>query len=219
MINRRFTAQAGSQTHFDGSALSARSMITGIAATTYNHLDPGSVYNLAPGIDERIREGALLRAIQERHDVRGLFNHNADNLLGRVSSGTCRLSIEPKGLRYEIDIDPNDPDHARVVQKIRRGDLTGSSFAFQPTQVAWEVLSDGTKVRWIEDLNLFDVGPVTFPAYQGTTTGLSEGSDELAAIRDEFEESKSGDCELQLRLRQLRLAQNEQAALELSYAK
>lgn len=173
-------------------------VITGYSAVFYNGL-PGTQYSLGDGMVERIRPGAFDRALVERHDARALYNHDPDNLLGRVSSGTCRLSVDHLGLRYEITADRNDPDHQRVLAKIKRGDLSGSSFAFQPTKVTWED-KDGISIRWIDDLQLFDVGPVTYPAYGASTTGLR--AEELEAIQAERDQWPA----LQLRLKKLKLA-------------
>ncbi|WP_428303698.1 HK97 family phage prohead protease [Lacipirellula sp.] len=182
----------------DGAAV-----VVGYSAVFYTG-QPGTEYVLGEGIVERIRPGAFDRAIRDGHDARALFNHDANNLLGRVSSGTCRLSADSHGLRYEITVDRNDPDHQRVLAKIRRGDLSGSSFAFQPLKVTWEE-RDGLSIRWLADIQLFDVGPVTWPAYGATTTGLR--NDELEAIEKERKDWPA----LQLRLRQLKLAQLEAA--------
>lgn len=177
----------------DGAAV-----IVGYSAVFYTG-KPGTQFELSDGIVERIREGAFDRAIRDGHDARALYNHDADNLLGRVSSGTCRLSVDKIGLKYEIKVDKNDPDHQRVLAKIKRGDLNGSSFAFQPIKVTWED-RDGISIRWIADLRLFDVGPVTYPAYAGTSTGLrSEELEAILAERDDWPK-------LQMRIRQLRLA-------------
>lgn len=145
--------------------------IRGYAAVFYNAENPGTQYQLWQDSFERIRPGAFSRAIAEAHDVRGLFNHDDEWVLGRVSSGTLRLSVDEVGLRYEIDESPTDPQWASVASKIDRGDVDGSSFAFIPTRVTWQQETIGKQtieVRWIEDLNLYDVGPVTFPAYDAS---------------------------------------------------
>ena len=173
-------------------------IIGGIAAVFYDGT-PATQYWLAEDLVERISKAAFDTAIREKHDARALFNHEPDNLLGRVGSGTCKLSTDNVGLRYEINIDPNDADHQRVVAKVTRGDLTGSSFAFRPTKVRWEDEGD-ISVRWIEDLVLFDVGPVTYPAYEATTTALS--GDELDQLRDQRDVWLAA----QFRVRQLQMA-------------
>ena len=83
-----------------------------------------------------------------------------------------RLSVDKTGLRYEIDV-PDTTIGKDVAESITRGDVTGSSFAFIPTKVEW-TRDDKRRVdvRTIMDLDLIDTGPVTYPAYDGTTTGM-----------------------------------------------
>jgi HK97 family phage prohead protease len=154
--------------------------ISGYAAVFYDRSNPGTQYQLWANCFERIRPSAFDRAIAEAQDVRGLFNHDDDWVLGRVSSGTLRLSVDSTGLAYEIDESETDPQWASVCSMVDRGDVDGSSFSFMPTSVTWEQEEiDGVKidVRWLNDLDLFDVGPVTFPAYSAATSFCSAVSD------------------------------------------
>jgi HK97 family phage prohead protease len=171
VIERRFVP-TGSAPVGVTSRGNGEKTISGYAAVFYRSGTPGTEYRLWDDAVERISRCAFDRAIREKHDVRGLFNHDPNNLLGRYSSGTCRYSIDANGLKYEIDFDPSDPDHQRVIAKIDRGDLTGSSFAFRVNAATWEDRMGLPSIRWIDDLTLFDVGPVTWPAYDATTTGL-----------------------------------------------
>ena len=75
-------------------------------------------------------EAQSSRGEQRVDDLRALFDHDSKSLLGRVSNNTCKLSVDNVGLAFEVPVDPDDPDHQRVAPKIRRGDLTGCSFAF-----------------------------------------------------------------------------------------
>lgn len=187
-LERRFSpTRATIETRADGSRV-----ITGYAAVFYRKDDPGTEYELWDGVVERIQPGAFDTAITEKQDVRGLYNHNPDHLLGRTSAGTMTLSTDKTGLRYDIPLDENDPDHQRVASKLERGDLTGSSFAFIPTEVRWiDAEDDEPEVREIVRVNLFDAGPVTFPAYTGTSAGLrSVGTDDEA--RREYDAWKDG---------------------------
>ncbi len=158
--------------------------ISGYAAVFHRSDDPRTQCAIADGVVERIRPGAFDRALREAHDVRALYNHSPDNLLGRTSSGTLRLSVDSRGLRYEVDFDPKDSDHQRVLVKIERGDLTGSSFAFRASAVTWEDNQGEDSIRWVEDVTLYDVGPVTYPAYSATTTGL-RSEHEIKTLLDE----------------------------------
>jgi uncharacterized protein len=170
-------------------------VISGYAAVFWDPNDVGSEYSLYSDIVERIRPGAFDRAVRE-DDVRGLYNHEECEVLGRTKSGTLRLSVDLKGLRYEID--PPDTETGNdVVTLLERGDIDGSSFQFEATRVTWEEFKANpdapTKyVRWIEEVKLYDVGPVTFPAYTSATSGVrSKESEE--SIRGEFDTWKRGE--------------------------
>lgn len=146
--------------------------IEGYAAVFYRADDPGTQYSLWEDSVERISPLAFREALKRKDDARALFNHNPDNLLGRVSAGTLGLKVDKVGLRYSIRFDESDPDHQRVARKLERGDLSGSSFAFRATKVLWsteKIEGKRVDVRTVQDLELFDVGPVTYPAYQSTT--------------------------------------------------
>jgi HK97 family phage prohead protease len=168
-----------------------KDLITGYASVFYDANDPGTEYPLWDDLVERIRPGAFDRALSEKHDCRALKNHDPNLILGRTGPGTLRLSIDAKGLKYECD--PPDTQAGRdTVAELQRGDLSGSSFCFLPTRTTWEEVRDPadansvTYVRWIEDLTLFDVGPVTYPAYESSTSGLrsAEGRDDVRAELD-----------------------------------
>lgn len=131
---------------------------------------------------ERIRPGAFSGAL-EGSDVVGLFNHKPDNLLGAERAGTLRLREDSRGLRFENDLD-SDPMAMFVRRKIQRGELTGASFSFVLNyDTGFETtVEDGKRIRTILPggiEELFDVGPVTFPAYRDTV--VSARSIELAA--------------------------------------
>lgn len=100
-------------------------------------------------------------------DVRGLFNHDPNYLLGRTVSGTLRLSVDQRGLAYEIDTPNTQTIRDLVVEPLKRGDMSGSSFAMRvaPGGDTWHE-EDGVVVRTIYKIaELRDVGPVSFPAY------------------------------------------------------
>ena len=161
--------------------------ISGYAAVFYNSEDRGSAFGLWDGAEERIIPGAFTRAISERDDARALFNHEADKLLGRVSAGTLQLSEDARGLHYSISLG-NTTAAKDVREMINRGDLTGSSFSFKVTDEDWTE-EEGKQVRNIKGVELFDVGPVTFPAYEASTANSRdiEGAKES---QEEFEREK-----------------------------
>lgn len=168
--------------------------ITGFAAVYYDPADPGTEYKLWYDTVERIRPGAFTRAIGG-DDVRALFNHDPNHVLGRTKAGTLRLFDDAKGVRYEID--PPDTMSGRdTVTVLQRGDVSGSSFSFVPDRVTFEEVrqEDGSwrYIRWVEDVTLYDVGPVTFPAYPSTDAAAGVRADRGDDGRAEFEAWRKG---------------------------
>jgi Escherichia/Staphylococcus phage prohead protease len=176
--------------------------IQGYAACFYSAGDPGTEYELFRYGDfsavERLMPDCFDRAVRE-DDVRSLFNHDPDHILGRVRANTCRLSIDSIGLRYEID--PPDTQTARdLMESLKRGDVTGSSFSFDYLKKNIIMQQEGDKERDIievHDVLLYDVGPVTFPAYTSTTAGVRSVNEdalkrELDALRGERRRNAAG---------------------------
>lgn len=117
------------------------------------------------GFREKIAPGAFAKSITE-DDVRALWNHDANYVLGRNLSGTLRLSEDAEGLAVEIT--PPDTQWARdLTVSIARGDVTQMSFGFTTRQDAWNKIA-GAWERTLLDVRLFDVSPVTYPAYPQT---------------------------------------------------
>lgn len=152
-----------------------REYIVGHASVFYDSSDPGTEFVLrffGTKIRERVARTAFDGALKRPDDVRALYNHSDDLLLGRTANGTLDLSIDGKGLRYAFPYDPSDGDHKKVRSKIVRGDLTGSSFGFVVEKESFEDSGDEI-IRTIESVNpLVDVSPVTFPAYPSADSSL-----------------------------------------------
>ncbi len=178
-IERRFVGTGVAPVRMEKRAEDTPAKIVGHAAVFYDGTE-ATEFTLWRNAVERIMPGAFDRALREKHDVRALFNHNVDNLLGRTAAHTLDLSIDNRGLAYEID--PPDTQLGRDVPiSLERGDITGSSFAFQVLEETWreEEGDDGTvrEIREITDIGpLLDVGPVTFPAYEVATAGMRDAS-------------------------------------------
>lgn len=168
--------------------------VSGYAAVYYRADDPGSEYELFRDgnhvVVERLLPGCFDRACTE-DDVRALINHNPDMLLGRAKAGTLRLSVDARGLRYEIT--PPDTQAARdLVANLRLGNVDGSSFSFDYTDRSRRDVEEGGTYRHVIEVRavkLYDVGPVTFPAYESTTAGVRSASQE--ALREELERWKA----------------------------
>lgn len=121
------------------------------------------------GFREKIAPGAFDGVLSD--DVRALFNHDPNLILGRTPN-TVRISVDKDGLLYEID--PPDTQLGRdLVVSMERGDITQSSFAFTVERDDWAEDDDGRVIRTIHEVKrLYDVSPVTYPAYPDAKVGL-----------------------------------------------
>lgn len=168
----------------------------GYAAVYYRAGDAGTEYKLYDGMVERIRPGAFKSAMAE-DDVRALFNHDTNQVLGRASAKTLKLTSDAKGLRYEIEL-PDTTTGRDVAELLKRGDVTGSSFSFALSPDGEKYVTEKAgdarvQVRWLESVRLYDVGPVTFPAYTGTTAGI-RSADDAADVRAAAAQSAAADA-------------------------
>lgn len=120
---------------------------------------------------EKIAPGAFFKSI-EKDDVRALFNHDPNFVLGRNKAGTLILREDEKGLWTETD--PPDTQFARDLKtSISRGDISQMSFGFEI--IAEErVKGEGNEpdLFIIKEVKLWDVSPVTFPFYKQTDVSV-----------------------------------------------
>lgn len=124
------------------------------------------------GFREQIAPGAFTRAIKE-DDVRALFNHDSNLILGRNGAGTLRLSEDKTGLAIEID--PPDTQAGRdLLISLERGDVTQMSFGFRTLVQEWDESDGNNVIRTLKEVRLFDVSPVVFPAYPQTDVAVRE---------------------------------------------
>ena len=125
-------------------------------------------YEIFPGATESIAPGAFDGSIND--DVRALYNHNSDIVLGRTSAGTMELRQDAHGLWGRIKINRDDTDAMNAYRRIQRGDITGCSFGFDIEAQEVDYRDDGT-VHWTitSIAPLYEVSPCTFPAYVDTT--------------------------------------------------
>lgn len=127
---------------------------------------------------ETIERGAFDDVLKD--DVRALFNHDSNLILARAreGKGTLTLGADDTGLWYEFEPDAEQTYARDLVRSLARGDVDQSSFAFSLLQEgqAWEEKTDGGKTivnRTIKKISrLYDVSPVTYPAYPDATVAL-----------------------------------------------
>jgi HK97 family phage prohead protease len=193
-------------------------VIEGYGAVFYRAGDPATEFELFTDYYERILPGAF--DDQLAGDVRSLFNHDSNWVLGRTKSDppTLELSVDQVGLRYRVTPPDTQAVRDQVLAPIQRGDLDGSSFMFFPVRTSWvQEHRDGREVsiRQIEKVSLIEVGPVTFPAYKGTSAGVRAVGDASALEADRnawlAARRKPGDWDAALvaaRLREVELLQD-----------
>lgn len=120
---------------------------------------------------EKIAPGAFAKSIGN-DDIRALFNHDPNFVLGRNRAGTLSLVEDDKGLL--VDIDPPDTQFARdLALQIERKDITQMSFGFEIIKESREIGEKGQPSLFtLEEVRLWDVSPVTFPFYKETDVSV-----------------------------------------------
>ncbi len=116
---------------------------------------------------EQVAPGCFTDTIKE-DDIRGLFNHDSNMILGRNVAKTCSLTEDSRGLYFEIDV-PDTQAGRDVATSVKRGDVTGCSFSFSTLADEWDYSDEDSPLRTLKKVRLYDVGPVTYPAYTDTS--------------------------------------------------
>ncbi len=163
---------------------------------------------------EVIRPGAFDEVLRSKPDVRCLFNHDANQVLGRTASGTLTLRGDSRGLFMECQV-PSTRLAEDVYGLVTRGDINQQSFAFIVGEDRWTFSHDREKPTFREILTvaeLFDVGPVTFPAYGSTDVSARSGVSPADA-EALYKAALARECgQDELRRARLRLAEAEARA-------
>ena len=141
-----------------------------------------------------IIDPSAFNGVIERSDVLALLNHDQDRGVlarSRKGVGSLSLTIDERGLRYEFEA-PHTALGNELIEGLKRGDISTSSFAFTVSGERWDKDEDGRYVRTITQIDkLFDVSPVYNEAYEDTTVALRS----LDAIRAEEEEKEDEEVE------------------------
>jgi HK97 family phage prohead protease len=118
------------------------------------------------GFTEIIDPGAFTKTLQETgSDVVALWNHDPLWVLGRQSNRTLTVSLGPDNLDGEATLEADDPMHQHFARRVARRDVVGSSFGFETMRDDWLTEPDGSVTRTLLEVRLYDLSPVTFPAY------------------------------------------------------
>lgn len=131
---------------------------------------------------EVIRPGAFAKSLQPGINIRALYHHQGDALLGTTRGGTLKLQEDAQGLRFDLALP--DTSHGRdLAVLVDRGDVAGCSFGFRIREGGdrWEERNGGEFLRELIDLDLSEITLTHDPAYQDTSVALRS----LAKVEDE----------------------------------
>jgi HK97 family phage prohead protease len=164
------------------------------------------------GFREQIAPNAFDEALKT-DDVRALFNHDPNYVLGRTVSKTLTLSVDKKGLRYDVDL-PDTAAGRDVKELVRRGDVSGSSFGFVVEEDEWDerdVKKGKLPLRTILRASLFDVSPVTYPAYPTTSVSARSRAESIAEAEKRSQQQAEAEKPADIKARDAIRAQIEAA--------
>jgi HK97 family phage prohead protease len=156
---------------------------------------------------EKIRAGAFANSLK-KNNVRALWNHNPDMVLGSIKAGTLRLFEDERGLRFELD--PPDTQAGKdAVISIRRKDVDGMSFGFNILRQEWDEGDRNNIVRTLIEVDLREVSPTAFPAYPDTKVKVRN-------IEDDYDEHARSvaDADKEIRVNELKIMENKISILE-----
>ena len=174
--------------------------------------------NLTPWSDTRevyevLEPGCITQELISRSDVILNLNHSnmVPDVLGRCRNGKGTLELELRenkiGCRCDLPRTNNAND---ALELMRRGDITGMSFAFEDDYqdsengVSYERTNEmrNGKEVWLRHVKritgLYDVAIVTHPAYEQTSVGVREMGDVIDKAIDlqiEIERRDQNDSE------------------------
>lgn len=125
---------------------------------------------------EVIRQGAFAKSLATGSNIRALYQHQGDALLGTTRGGTLQLREDAKGLAFELALP--DTSHGKdLAILVGRGDVAGCSFGFKLRSGGdrWEQRGK-TLVRELIDVDLVEITLTSDPAYQDTTVAMRSRS-------------------------------------------
>lgn len=146
---------------------------------------PTQINDPAGGFIEIIARGALDGA--DLSDVRLLYNHDLNKVPLARTPNTMQLQITPAGLEMRAAL-PDTPEAAAVYTAVKRGDLTGMSFAFT-VPAGGDVYDPATNTRTIKQISkVYECSVVPFPAYPAASV---EARNAQQASKQAFEGRKA----------------------------
>lgn len=150
----------------------------------------GEPYQVWDGWIETIERGAFARYLASGEDVKVLWNHDSNIVLGSTENGTASLREDESGLFGSVEINENDSEAVSAYARVARGDVDGCSFGFDIARQEewWD--DEGiyhTKITEVDPL--YEVSPCTFPAYKATSIS-ARAKDSLNDAKKRYKEAQ-----------------------------
>ncbi|MFW6029440.1 MAG: HK97 family phage prohead protease [Halanaerobiales bacterium] len=123
------------------------------------------------GFREVLKPGCFKKTIKDGYNIRALYQHNQSVILGAVKNNTLQLEDTETSLRADIKL-PNTQEANDVYNLVKDGYITNCSFGFRAIQEEWNSTENG-EIRNIVEAQLYEISPVTFPAYEMTQVSVS----------------------------------------------
>ncbi len=150
----------------------------------------GEPYQVWDGWVETIERGAFARYLASGSDVKVLWNHDSNIVLGSTSNGTASLREDETGLFGSVEINEGDQEALNGYARVSRGDVDGCSFGFDiARQEEWWDDEGVYHTKILEVDPLYEVSPCTFPAYKATSIS-ARNKDGLEEAKRRYEETK-----------------------------
>jgi len=172
-------------------AITLRAATTGDGNTMFGHF---AVFDRFTEISswfegnflERIAPGAFKDTFKARGDqIRVLYDHGADPQIGNKPLGVPDvLREDATGAYYEVGL--FDSSYVNDLKPAIRSGQLGASFRLKVTGEEWVTPREATREnpqkldeRTITSVDLYEFGPVTFPAYPDASAGMRSRTDEF----------------------------------------
>jgi hypothetical protein len=171
------------------------------------------------GFREIILPGAFADALKAP-DIRALFNHDPSQIVARTKNNTLKVWEDEKGLRYEFQPNMKTAAGRDLVELLRRGDVDQSSFAFSMEGgiEEWDDSGDIPIRKLIKIPRLYDVSPVTYPAYPSTSVGVRSAQDVYEEHKAQREKQERQEAERRIKEARIKVKMLRRKA-ELEYKK
>lgn len=149
------------------------------------------IYDFLAGemVYETIERGAVTQADLDQWDIKATLDHDPSQLLARSKNGkgSLKLTVDDKGVKYSFEV-PGTIDGQRAAERVRRGELYGSSFEFtidERTGCTYSRDKEGNLCRSVRKIvRMYDVSIVQNPAYQASSVSR-RSMEEAGAIEPE----------------------------------